>query len=119
MQRLNNLDFAGFAGLDADSAHLIIDQYLTKYTFKPQKSSTSADTAKRSLTQAYCTDHLDEGKRIDNLIGKHMYEITNSESMTRQKSCICGCLWLSGLFQSQIFKEVLCVIHGVEGNVHF
>jgi len=85
IQRLNNLDFAGFAGLDADSAHLIIEQYLNKYTFKPHKSSASSDIAKRSLTQAYCNDHLNEGMKIGNLIGKHMYEITNSESMTSQQ----------------------------------
>ena len=85
VRRMNNLDSAGFAGLDSSTAKHVLDMYIMKYTMKPEKSSANSDISRRSLTQSYCQQHFDSDKAVRNLIGKHMYEVTNSESQTNQQ----------------------------------
>ena len=85
VQRMNNLDSAGFAGLDSATAKHVLDMYIMKYTMKPEHSSANSDIARRSLTQSYCQQHFDTDRRLRNLVGKHMHEITNSESQTNQQ----------------------------------
>ena len=85
IKRVNNLDSAGFAGLDPDMANHTIEQYIMKYSFKGETNSAASDAIRRSITQAFCNQHTDSDKRVGNLIAKHMYEVTNSQSQTNQE----------------------------------
>lgn len=58
VRRMNNLDSAGFAGLDSATAKHILDMYIMSYTMKPEKSSANSNSARRSLTHAYCQQFL-------------------------------------------------------------
>ena len=81
---VNNLDSTGFAGLDADTAQHVHEIYIVKYILKPEKNSENADKTKRSVTAAYCNQHIDSNKGISNIVGKHMYELTNGDTQSSQ-----------------------------------
>ena len=85
VRRINNLDVAGFSGLDPETACRVIAIYIMKYTFKNEKSSASSKTAKRSLATSYYKHPTYSDKRVGNLVGKHMYNVTNLESQTSQQ----------------------------------
>ena len=79
-ERVNNLDAAGFAGLDTDTAGHIQEKYIGKYTMKGDSSSEATERAKRSVTEDYCERHAGGNKAIGNMVGKHMSELTNGET---------------------------------------
>ena len=85
IRRMNNLDSAGFAGLDSATAKHVLDMYIMSYTMKPEKSSANSVASRRSVTHAYCQQFGDSDRRLRNLIGKHMYAVTNSESQPSQQ----------------------------------
>ena len=55
------------------------------YTMEREKSSANSNASRRSLIHAYYQQFGDSDRRLRNLIDKHMYAVTNSESQPSQQ----------------------------------
>jgi hypothetical protein len=82
----NNLVAADMGGFDHYNGLHIVTEYLTKYISKGDITSQDWLDKVRSLTEAYCNIDGNQDKTVRSLIAKHMAEITNNSTTSKDKS---------------------------------
>ena len=62
-----------------------LEEYLTGYVCKGGETSKSLEKKLKVITQRYCSADNNENKSLRLLMGKQMFEITNSMSLTQDQ----------------------------------
>ena len=81
-----NLLATGMGGLEHHNGVYIAEQYATSYTCKGGESSANWEATSAAITDEYCNRECNEARTLHSLMGKHMNEITNGMSITRDQS---------------------------------
>eukprot|EP00956_Cyclotella_meneghiniana_P014574 scaffold21883_cov60-Cyclotella_meneghiniana.AAC.2 len=81
----NNLVAAGCGGLEHHNGAHIVLRYVTGYCCKGNTNSEEWETSLRSLTEKYCEKEGNQEKTVKSLIAKHMNEITNTMSCSKDE----------------------------------
>ena len=78
-----NLIAVGKGGLEHFNGDHICEEYICSYACKGGELLDHWQSAARSITDEYCERIGSEDRSLRSLIGKHMVELTNGESVVR------------------------------------
>ena len=85
-QYYTNLLAAGMGGLEKHNGAHICEEYLTSYNCKGGEASVNWDASSKAITDEYCSRNGNETRTLRSLVSKHMNEVTNGMSITRDQS---------------------------------
>ena len=73
-------------GLEKHNGAHICEEYLTSYNCKGGEASVNWDASSKAITDEYCSRNGNETRTLRSLVSKHMNEVTNGMSITRDQS---------------------------------